>query len=90
MKDTAKIWHKLIERMLIAAGMITMDSVPSVLTEIGTIAICYVDDLLVLVAEEDRIEELKVTISEDCVMKDLSKPGSFFSIEYQEQEIQSF
>lgn len=58
-----------------------MESVPYIFEKDGMVVACYVDDILVLALQEDKIENSKDCLGARFVLKDSSPPKHFFRTE---------
>lgn len=70
LEDAFKIWYELITRRFTDTRSKEMESVPSVFHGTWIMAVCYVDDLLVLVNSEKQADAIKRSFSDNFVMKD--------------------
>lgn len=74
LEDASKIWFELIRDTFGAAGVKEMRSAPCLLQGNGIIALCYVHDLFVFGKTKQKIDQLKIKLQKDLIMKDLGRP----------------
>lgn len=66
--------------------MKSLSTAPCIYFGGDVIIICYVDDILILAKEEERINNIKKQLSNNLVLKDLGKPVEFLGIQFKRTE----
>lgn len=81
LKDFSQIWVERMKKKFSNSGIREMKSAPSTFVGAGTVAVCYVHDLLVFAETNDNIGRLKQSLKNELVMEDIGQPSSFLGIE---------
>lgn len=81
LKQAPRIWWETISKKLREMGMRQLVSDPCVFTNGDVIIDIHVDDFLILSADDSKIDQVVLTLSDSFKIKDLGKASRFLGVE---------